>query len=80
MALVDRSSHFALSDTESGSAGSDLDERIHVPPPDFNESTDEEVSDNNYEENQWEEFDKNRHRLKNHQCSDFFFGTFMIPY
>ena len=68
MDVTDWSIHFALSDSESEGAGSDLDKKIYDPPPDFNESADEEVSDDN-EENEWKEFDKKRHRLKNHRCS-----------
>ena len=57
------------SDSESESAESDLDERVYDPPPDLNYSTDEEASGDNEQENEWEEYDSNRHKLKNHKFS-----------
>ena len=57
------------SDSESESTGSDLDERVYDPPPDLEYSTDEEASGDNEQENEWEEYDSNRHKLKNYKFS-----------
>ncbi|XP_068206401.1 piggyBac transposable element-derived protein 4-like [Palaemon carinicauda] len=54
----------ASSDSDSEHAGSEFDKRLYDPPREFLEVNDEEGSDSDDEENEWEEYNEDVHKLK----------------